>query len=333
MKFPSRPDGLKFDPDAGVLLAPRSRFEPDPDQPRQHFPAQEIKELRADIEAWRAAGRGLSQTGIMTPLQCRWEPGAVDARGNVKKTAKLIIVDGERRWRATEGGWDWLPLVLDDMPSEDAHDAALRTSIHKKQLLPIEEANAFQRKKELAGWGTYRLARHYNISEGYVKNRIYLLECTQDVQRMVEKHPDTLSHALAFRAAGDKLLADDRKELITEVNKGMSLVALKDEIQERIAAHEFKSQSRQAPDAHTQSRQKQAAITGSAPVSRGKQVTATTPRHAKAEVEALVIEITGKIFALESFAGSVDQKYFREKVLPNVRRWQETLDLIIKKAK
>jgi len=333
MPLTSRPDGLKFDPESGVLFAPRARVTPDENQPRKHFPAADLRELRISIDAVRETDGGLGKTGFDMPFLCRWEPGSLDGKGNPTKSSKLIIEDGERRWRATDESYPLIPLIIKNDSSQEAWDVALRSSLQKKLLTPLEEGNAFAARMKATGEGTYRTARHYGVSEGFLKNRVYLRDCPPDVQDMVNRHSDTMSHALAFRAAGSKLPAADRKELIQKVLSGMSLVALKEEIQERIAAHEFKSQSRQAPDAHTQSRQKQAAITGSAPVSRGKQVTATTPRDAKAEVETLVVEITGKIIALESFVDSVDQKYFREKVLPNVRRWQQTLDSISKKSK
>jgi hypothetical protein len=45
-------------------------------------------------------------------------------------------------------------------------------------------------------------------------------------------------------------------------------------------------------------------------------------------VNNLVVEITGKIVALESFAKSVDKEYVVQKVLPHVRRWQSRLEEI-----
>jgi len=315
MPLQSRPDGLKFDPDSGVLFAPRERIIPDPEQPRKSFPKSEINELRRSIDTVREVGRGLGKTGIDMPLLCRWEAGKVG-----DKKSKLILEDGERRWRATEDGFDFLPIIIKNDSSEEAWDVALRSSLQKKLLTPMEEGNAFAAYMKRTGHGTYRTARHYGVSEGFLKNRVYLRDCPSDVQDMVNRHSDTMSHALAFRAVGKKLPADDRKELIQEVLSGMSLVVLKGEIEARIATHERKADTRRAPDTHTQSRQTQAAVTGSAPVSRGERLKGASLNESLNEAVNGLKTASTQIDNAATWFRTIDEKSYINKVVPEIEK-------------
>ena len=330
MKLETRPDGLKYDPESGVLLAPRSRIIPDPNQPRKHFPQSELNELRRAIDTVRDAGGGLSKTGFDMPFLCRWEPGTLGKDGNPTKSSLLIIEDGERRWRSTDEGYSIIPLVIKNDSSEEAWDVALRSSFQKKLLTPVEEGDALAAFMERSGKGTYLTAKHFGLSEGYVKNRIYLRQCPQDVQKMVNAHADTMSHALAFRSAGDKLPASDRKELIEEVLSGMSLVALKDEIASRIADAERKRDTRRAPDTHTQQRQAQARITGSAPVSRGKRLTVATKSESGREAISTLKTIDAQIDNAATWFKTMSTDDYQSKVVPAIERLITKLETYIK---
>ncbi len=320
MRLESRPDGLKSDPASGVLLAARSRLVPDPNQPRKHFAAGELRDLRNSIDVVRDVGGGIAKTGFDMPFLCRWEPGTLDKTGEPTKKSMLIIEDGERRWRATDETYPWIPLVIKNDSSEEAWDVALRSSIQKKLLSPLEEGNAFAAKMQREGWGTYRAARHYGVSEGYLKNRIYLRDCPADVQEMVARHPDTMSHALAFRSAGEKLPAADRKELLEEINQGLSLVSLKEEIEDRISARELRQSTRRAPDTHTQQRQQQAETTGSAPVSREKLVKGASSRESVNEAVAAFKQLSASIDNAASWFRTIPAKDYESKVLPEIER-------------
>lgn len=197
-------NGLRFDPVAGVTLAPPAMIEGDRNQPRQHFDLDDLRELKRDIEDWRAKGRGIAGTGYIQPILGRWEPGAVKPDGSIKKGAKIIIVEGEKRWRSAWKNADprtkvaeaeLVPVVLDDVNAKEARDVALRSSIHRKDLLPEEEAAAFAAKMEDEGMSLRVLARHFNKSTGYIENRLALLKMRPDVREMVAQQPKTLSSA------------------------------------------------------------------------------------------------------------------------------------------
>lgn len=313
-----RPDGLRYDPISGVLLAPPSRIERDPNQPRISFPAEQQESLRADIDAWRERGRGLCGTGLMEPLKCRWAPGAFDASGNVSPDAKLILWDGERRWRTTKDDYPWLPLLLDDLNAKDARDAALRTSIHKKLLSRLEEAHAFAQKMADEGWGVPRLAKHYNVSQGYVNNRLPLLAMPAYLQEMVEDDPLTMSHALALHNAD--LPQDEKKALVEEVEQGLSVVNLKTEIDRAIQARTLQMETASAPDLETAQRTSTFERTGGSNVSRGLQVKGASARESLTEATAALKTASAQIDTAATWFRSIKAEDYEKTIVPEIER-------------
>ncbi len=271
------PSGLRFSPDAGVLLAPPSRLKLDPTQPRTIIVEADLQELRADIDAWREDKHGLLKSGIMEPFKCRWEPGATNAEGNVKTNAKLLIWDGGRRFRVTKDDYDWLPIILDDLTSKQARSAALRTSIHNRAHLPIEQAHAFEDEMREEGLSLRAMAKKYSVDKSYIENRLNLLKCPPDVQQFAADNPGLMSHALALRPVTDKAL---RSELMEYAKHGVSVREIQGEIQKASARQELEDETSRAPDAETQQRQIRAADEGSAPMSRGRHLTRTTRQEA-----------------------------------------------------
>lgn len=231
MRPQTLPNGLKLDSVSGGLLAPIERLRPDPNQPRKHFDPDELAALKKDIEGWAGAGRGIAATGFLQPILGRWEPGAIDASGNVRRGARIDIVDGERRWRACQpkrgqnAVIKWVPVVIDDMPASEARDAAMRSNIHRSPLQPIEEAQFFAGKMDEMGWGIRPVARFYNVATGYIENRLALLGMSEDVQALVGTRPDTLSSARVIDKVKNRTV---RASLIEDATEGASFKAIKE---------------------------------------------------------------------------------------------------------
>lgn len=283
-----REDGLRFDPDTGSLLAPASRIIRNPDNPRSDFESPEAKqaarELRADVEGWRDKGRGLCGTGFMEPLKARWEPGAHRADGSVKKTAKLILHDGDRRFLEFQDEYDWFPITIDDVNEEEAYDVGVRTSLRKRLLSPLEQGHVYARKMEEKGWNAKQCGDHYGVGEGEVRNRAALVTADRDVQEMVEEYPDSMSHGLLIDRYKNRISPQDKKELIQEASQGMSLAVLQEEVNQRAAAFKLAQDTRSAPDRETASRTRENERTGGGNVSRGEEVKGPSRQEAKQEV-------------------------------------------------
>lgn len=98
---------------------------PDLGQPRQSFDEEKLRELAASIEA----------LGVLEPVLIR--SGA---------NGEIFIVAGERRWRAAQmAGLEEIPcLVCEGNPDE----VSLIENLHREDLKPMEEAEAYARLVE-----------------------------------------------------------------------------------------------------------------------------------------------------------------------------------------
>lgn len=103
-----------------------SDLSPDPDQPRKHFDDTELNELSNTIK----------NHGVLQPILFR-----VDADTN-----NLIIVSGERRYRATQrAGMDTIPAIF---TTGNASEIAMIENMLRVDLTPLEEAEGLKRLKD-----------------------------------------------------------------------------------------------------------------------------------------------------------------------------------------
>lgn len=161
---------------------PREIIEPDPEQPRQDADA----ELRASI----------ARNGILQPITVR-----EIANGRYR------IVDGERRWRGSEGILDRIPCVV----REDQEDRAMRLQTQLvantgKPLSALEEARAF-RELLTRYESVTALAQALGRPLSTVAERLQLLELGPWLA-WLESGRITVSHAvralLAYRGCSDE---------------------------------------------------------------------------------------------------------------------------------
>ena len=103
-----------------IVYIPRALIHPDPDQPR----VDADDELRAKI----------AREGVLQPLTLRPHPTII---------SEFMIVDGERRWRGSEGVQDELPAIV-RQDKEDPTERLITQLIANsgKPLTPMEEARA-----------------------------------------------------------------------------------------------------------------------------------------------------------------------------------------------
>lgn len=144
--------------DNAILAAPATvavdLIDPDPDQPRKHFDAQDHQRL---VESIR-------DEGLMQPIGLR------------RVADRFVIVYGERRFRAVQTlGWDTIPAV--ELSRDNRLDVLvlqLVENLTRADLHPIEEAHAFRRLID-AGMPATEVARRIGKSKGYVSHKLSLL--------------------------------------------------------------------------------------------------------------------------------------------------------------
>jgi ParB family chromosome partitioning protein len=159
---------------------PVEKLEPGPFQPRTYFAAEALDEL---VESIRARG-------VLQPLLVRPHPGKAD---------HFQIIAGERRWRAAQqAGLHELPVLVRDLPDQEAMAAALVENLQRQDLNPIEEGEGFRRLIEEFGLTQEQLGTAVGKSRSHVANSIRLLQLPPAVRLDVQNGNLSAGHARAI---------------------------------------------------------------------------------------------------------------------------------------
>ena len=135
-----------------VEYIPREYISPDPEQIRKHFSQEHIERLRDSFK----------EIGIRTPLDVVKQDASGDG------TPRYKIIDGECRYRASEGVLDTLPCIVFKDFSE-ASEWALSANMMRDDLNPIEKSDVLARFMEKHNEGKKKLtlqnaAKKYHLS-------------------------------------------------------------------------------------------------------------------------------------------------------------------------
>ena len=160
--------------ESGFLECPVEEIEPNPYQPRQSFQSPAFHEL---VESVR-------EKGIITPLL-------------VTKTEEgYRLIAGERRWRAAQrAGLKTVPVVVKEVSPIESLELALIENIHRKDLNPIEEAQAYQRWLEDTQTTQEVLARKLGKDRSTVANMVRLLKLPKVIQQDMVEERLSMGHA------------------------------------------------------------------------------------------------------------------------------------------
>jgi len=180
--IPGAPEGV--DSAGGFLEVPVNAIAPNPKQPRTHF----------DDEALAGLAASIREVGILQPLVARRTPDG-----------RYEVIAGERRLRAAKAaGLPVVPVVLRDSGDEELLRDALIENIHREDLNPIEQAEAFKALLGELGLKQEELADRVGVSRSHIANTIRLLALPLDVQQLLTDDKITAGHARALLSLGDK---------------------------------------------------------------------------------------------------------------------------------
>ena len=165
---------------------PLDAIEPNPQQPRKSFGADQSAEL----------ARSIREHGILQPLLVRQLSGG-----------RYQLVAGERRWRAAElAGLERVPIVVVDVPDRDMLTLALVENLQREDLNPIDQAVAFQYLID-AGLTQAQVAERIGKSRSSVANSVRLLQLPEDLRAEVTAGRLGEGHARALLGAPPELRA------------------------------------------------------------------------------------------------------------------------------
>jgi ParB family chromosome partitioning protein len=148
----------------------------------------------------------IKMQGIMQPILVR----PLKEGANV---GKYEIIAGERRFRAAKlAGLESVPVLVRDVPNEDAASMALIENIQREDLNPLEEAQGLQRLVKEFGHTHEQAAQAVGRSRSAASNLLRLLNLVEPVQTMLMAGDLDMGHARA-------LLSLDRATQITAANQ------------------------------------------------------------------------------------------------------------------
>ncbi|MDH3520114.1 MAG: ParB/RepB/Spo0J family partition protein [Myxococcales bacterium] len=158
---------------------PIARIDPNPEQPRRTFDADQLERLAESIRVH----------GVLQPVVVRRADSAGD---------RYELVVGERRWRASkQAGLDTIPAIVADIDPQDRLEVALVENVQRRDLNPIELGFAF---RALADTGATQeeIGRRVGLERSTIANHLRLLELPRSVQEDVEAGRLTTGHAKAL---------------------------------------------------------------------------------------------------------------------------------------
>ncbi|MBE3563304.1 MAG: nucleoid occlusion protein [Hydrogenibacillus schlegelii] len=170
--------GGDADKEEAIVRLPVDRIVPNRHQPRQVFDPEAIAELARTI-----AEHGLVQPIVVRPLD----------------DGRYELIAGERRLRAVQAlGQGDIPAIVRSLTDLEAATLALIENLHRENLTPIEEAEAYARLMELHALTQEALAQRLGKGQSTVANKLRLLTLPESVKRALRERKITERHARAL---------------------------------------------------------------------------------------------------------------------------------------
>jgi ParB family chromosome partitioning protein len=190
--------------DSDIVEIPLTEIRSNPYQPRKEFDEQSLREFADSIK----------EHGVIQPIIVR------------KVGDKYEIIAGERRFRASQlAGKATIPALVRNIDDKEAAKIALLENLQRKDLTPIEEANAYKNLMECCDYELPDVSRLIGKSESYIRNMLRLTSLPTSVQNLVEQGELSASHArtiavaenpeaLAHKIVAEKLSVSDTERLV-----------------------------------------------------------------------------------------------------------------------
>lgn len=170
------------------------RIIPDPDQPRKTFDPEPLARLAENIRI----------RGQLVPGLVRWS----------KEHEKYIIIDGERRFRATQmaKATEFACVVEDESDPAEILELQLITNALREEVPPVEQARAWERLMASRGYTLRQLGDVLGIDHSTVGKSLDLLRLPESVQAQVDAGQIAASTAglVAKLPEADQLAVADR---------------------------------------------------------------------------------------------------------------------------
>jgi len=174
------PDFEKGVPEAEKSLATDlliDEISPNHLQPRNYFDDKKLNDLMTSIK----------EHGVLQPVVVQ----------KVDSGFELIV--GERRWRASKKlGLKKIPAVIREVNDEQSLEIAIIENIHRQDLNPIEEAEAYARLSNEFALTQEMVAEKVGKSRTAVANILRLLKLSRNIKEDLISEKISMGHARAL---------------------------------------------------------------------------------------------------------------------------------------
>ncbi|MFF3396143.1 ParB/RepB/Spo0J family partition protein [Streptomyces sp. NPDC002669] len=184
--------GVPTDRVAPPTRLPVTRINSNPDNPRTTL--GDLSELAGSLAEH---GQKQAITVMNRDAYIRANP---ERERDLDPDTTHVVVDGSSRLAAArEAGLTHLNVMVDDEQGSDGDailESALVANVHRNDLDPLDEARALQRLLAIHG-SQVKLAKRLRKSQGWVSQRLALLNLTPELQAVVGEEPVELLRSVA----------------------------------------------------------------------------------------------------------------------------------------
>ncbi len=146
-------------------------------QPRKYFDDNKLEELVASIR----------ENGVLQPILVQ------------KSDTGYELVVGERRWRASKkAGLKKIPALIREVTDAQALELAIIENIHRQDLNPIEEADAYAHLSDEFALTQEMIAKKVGKSRTAVTNTLRLLKLSRNIKEDLISGKISMGHARAL---------------------------------------------------------------------------------------------------------------------------------------
>ena len=155
-----------------------------PYQPRAKIQESEIKDLILSIK----------EKGVIEPLIVR------------REDEKFVLAAGERRLKAAQfAGLKEVPVVIRDLTNQELLEIGLIENLHRKDLDPIEEANAYDELNKKFGLTHDQIAALVGKDRSTITNTLRLLTLPKKIRNYLRSGKLSQGHARTLLSIEDEI--------------------------------------------------------------------------------------------------------------------------------
>lgn len=170
--------------DEGYRMIAVNSISPNPYQPRSNVEDTEIKDLVASVK----------EKGVIEPLIVR-------RSGNT-----FVLAAGERRLKAAKlAGLQEVPVIIRDLTDQELLEIGLIENLHRKDLNPIEEADAYEQLIKKFGYTHEQIAELVSRDRTTITNTLRLLMLPEKIKTFLRRGSLNQGHARALLALEDEI--------------------------------------------------------------------------------------------------------------------------------